>query len=69
MAAKAAALVAGAPDAAALPTRAYLERSVVPLLVEGLAALARDRPAEPVEYLAAFLLKNKDRVAPEPGSA
>jgi len=42
----------------ALPLRQYLDQTVVPLLLEGLQALSTERPANPVEYLAAYLLKN-----------
>ncbi|PRP82269.1 dpy-30 like protein [Planoprotostelium fungivorum] len=42
----------------ALPLRNYLESSVVPLLIEGLNAVARERPKNPVEYLAVYLLKH-----------
>ncbi|GAQ85457.1 hypothetical protein KFL_002360090 [Klebsormidium nitens] len=42
----------------ATPVRAYLEATVVPLLLQGLQHTARERPDNPVEYLAAFLLKN-----------
>lgn len=42
----------------ALPLREYLEASVVPLLLQGLRALVKERPNRPVEYLAAYLLKN-----------
>jgi protein dpy-30 len=38
--------------------RIYLEETIVPLLVQGLACLAKERPPNPTEYLAAFLLKN-----------
>ncbi|KAJ3615172.1 hypothetical protein NHX12_018740, partial [Muraenolepis orangiensis] len=46
-------------DLQALPTRAYLDQTVVPILLQGLSVLAKDRPPNPIEYLAAFLLKNK----------
>ncbi|XP_068607561.1 protein dpy-30 homolog [Brachionichthys hirsutus] len=46
-------------DLQALPTRAYLDQTVVPVLLQGLSVLAKDRPPNPIEYLAAFLLKNK----------
>jgi protein dpy-30 len=42
----------------ALPVRAYLDQTVVPILLQGLAAVVRERPENPVEYLAAFLLKH-----------
>jgi protein dpy-30 len=41
-----------------LPIRAYLEQTVVPLLLQGMAALVKERPPNPVEYLAAYLLKH-----------
>eukprot|EP00911_Craspedida_sp_UC1_P001365 UC1_evm2s1029 len=43
-----------------LGTRAYFDRTVVPLLLEGLAELSKERPANPVEWLAAYLLQHKD---------
>nr|XP_046233527.1 protein dpy-30 homolog isoform X1 [Scatophagus argus] len=48
-------------DLQALPTRAYLDQTVVPILLQGLSMLAKDRPSNPIEYLAAFLLKNKSQ--------
>lgn len=42
----------------ALPVRGYLEATVVPLLLQGLTALDKERPPNPVEFLAAYLLKN-----------
>ena len=45
-------------DAQQLPIRAYLDQTVVPILLTGMSQLVKDRPANPVEYLAHFLLKN-----------
>ncbi|XP_015259979.1 protein dpy-30 homolog isoform X2 [Cyprinodon tularosa] len=45
----------------ALPTRAYLDQTVVPILLQGLAVLAKERPSKPIEYLAMYLLKNKSQ--------
>lgn len=42
----------------ALSVRQYLEASVVPVLMKGLTNLVRERPEDPIEYLAAFLRKN-----------
>eukprot|EP01010_Urceolus_cornutus_P002158 NODE_2764_length_472_cov_197.160757_g2179_i0.p1 GENE.NODE_2764_length_472_cov_197.160757_g2179_i0~~NODE_2764_length_472_cov_197.160757_g2179_i0.p1 ORF type:complete len:81 (+),score=21.26 NODE_2764_length_472_cov_197.160757_g2179_i0:88-330(+) len=42
----------------ALPVRAYLDQTVVPIMLQGLAEVARVRPEDPVAFLAAFLLKN-----------
>ena len=32
----------------ALPTRAYLDENVVPVLMQGLAALVQERPEDPL---------------------
>ncbi|BFZ07235.1 hypothetical protein BsWGS_10274 [Bradybaena similaris] len=48
-------------DLQSLPTRAYLDQTVVPILLSGMSVLARERPPNPVEFLAAYLLKNKDQ--------
>ncbi|XP_030372516.1 protein dpy-30 homolog [Scaptodrosophila lebanonensis] len=49
------------PDHNSLPVRQYLDQTVAPLLLHGLQALARERPADPISYLATYLLKNKNR--------
>ncbi|KAG5180850.1 hypothetical protein JKP88DRAFT_263797 [Tribonema minus] len=41
-----------------LPIRAYLDQTVVPILLDGMAALAKERPPNPVEWLASYLLRN-----------
>lgn len=46
-------------DVQSLPTRQYLDQSVVPILLQGLTALSKERPAEPIDFLAAYLMKNK----------
>lgn len=46
-------------DLNALPTRQYLDQTVVPILLQGLSSLAKERPPDPISYLAAYLLKNK----------
>lgn len=43
----------------AAPTRQYLDQTVVPILLQGLSALTRERPPDPIGYLAGYLLKNK----------
>lgn len=43
-----------------LPTRAYLDQTVVPILLGGMSTLAKERPPNPIEFLAAYLLKNKE---------
>ena len=64
-------------DLASLPTRQYLDQTVVPILLQvhcsytwyltyphiinyqGLASLARERPRDPIEYLAGYLIRHK----------
>lgn len=53
----------------ALPSRSYLEQTVVPILLQGMAALTRERPENPVEFLAHFLLKNNPQAASSSSSA
>ncbi|XP_052897777.1 protein dpy-30 homolog [Anopheles moucheti] len=45
-----------------LPTRQYLDQTVIPILLQGLKVLAKERPQDPVQYLANFLLENRNRV-------
>jgi len=42
-------------DLASIPTRQYLDTTVVPILLQGLSALAKERPQKPIAYLANFL--------------
>ncbi|KAI6238225.1 hypothetical protein M3Y99_00721800 [Aphelenchoides fujianensis] len=46
-----------------LPTRQYLDQTVVPILLLGLGAVAKERPADPIEFLANYLLREKGRFA------
>ncbi|VEN47610.1 unnamed protein product [Callosobruchus maculatus] len=48
-------------DLASLPTRQYLDQTVVPILMSGLAYLAKERPPEPIVALATYLLKNSTK--------
>ncbi|GKT25222.1 Sdc1/DPY30 like protein [Aduncisulcus paluster] len=50
----------------ALNTKNYLDKTVVPILLQGLAALAQERPPNPVEYLAAYLLRNNPNKTEHP---
>lgn len=50
----------------AQPIRQYLESTVVPILLQGMQALVKERPSNPVEYLAGYLLKNNPQ---KPGGA
>merc|ERR1719424_1483089 len=55
---KAATAVQSQINLQALPIRQYLDQTVVSLLLQALSALVKERPADPVEYVAAYLLKN-----------
>lgn len=44
-------------DLSKVPVRQFLDMTVVPQLLSGLASVARERPANPLEYLGNFLLE------------
>jgi len=46
-------------DVNTLPTRQYLDQTVVPILLQGVTQLSKERPPDPIEWLANYLLKNK----------
>ena len=48
-------------DIQAYPTTAYLNKTVIPIIIEGLALVAKERPKNPIEYLAAFFIKNREK--------
>ncbi|UJR25181.1 hypothetical protein I4U23_006536 [Adineta vaga] len=48
-------------DVSTLPTRAYLDQTVVPILLQGMSQIARDRPAKPIEQLALYLQQNREK--------
>ncbi|CAG0903322.1 unnamed protein product [Darwinula stevensoni] len=48
------------PPKPTIPTRQYLDQTLVPILLEGLAAIAKERPQDPVEYLGNFLLRSRN---------
>ena len=43
-----------------LTIRSYLDQTVVPVLLQGMADVAKERPENPIEYLANFLLKHSN---------
>ena len=49
------------PDLSTLPTRAYLDQTVVPILLQAMSQLAKERPAKPISFLAEYLLNNKEK--------
>jgi len=45
-------------DFQSLPIRAYLDQSVVPVLLQGLSELAKQRPSNPVKWLGDYLIQH-----------
>lgn len=48
-------------DLASIPTKQYLDQTVAPVLLEGMKALAKERPQDPITFLANYLLKHKSQ--------
>lgn len=48
-------------EAKALPVRQWLEQHIVPTIYQGMMAAAKERPEDPVEYLAAYLLEHNPK--------
>uniref|UniRef100_A0A452RWZ0 Dpy-30 histone methyltransferase complex regulatory subunit n=1 Tax=Ursus americanus TaxID=9643 RepID=A0A452RWZ0_URSAM len=46
-------------DLQSLLTCAYLDQTVMSVLLQGPAVLAKERPPNPTEFIASYLLKNK----------
>lgn len=46
-------------DLSSIPTKQYIDQTVAPILLEGLKALAKERPSDPIQYLADYLIKHK----------
>ncbi|GMI43745.1 hypothetical protein TrCOL_g11691 [Triparma columacea] len=63
---KAANLVQNKMNLQALPIRAYLDQTVVPILLDGMSALVKERPPNPIEWLAAYLIRNNPQGASQP---
>jgi hypothetical protein len=41
-----------------LPIKAYLDKTVIPIVLEGMAEVARVRPENSIKYMADFLYKH-----------
>jgi protein dpy-30 len=41
-----------------MPLRAYLDKTVVPLLMQALTECAKERPQQPIEFVANYLLEH-----------
>jgi len=52
-----------------MPIRAYLDQTVVPILLEGMSELVKERPSNPIEWLARYLVQHDpQRVGSAPPS-
>eukprot|EP00904_Undaria_pinnatifida_P004957 jgi/Undpi1/1591/HiC_scaffold_11.g04981.m1 len=51
-----------------LPIRAYLDQTVVPILLDGMSALVKERPPNPVEWLGNYLLRHNPQSAAPGGN-
>lgn len=49
-----------------LSVRKYLDQTVVPVLLQGLAEVAAQRPHNPIEFLAHYLLDHAQQAPPPP---
>ena len=47
-------------DLSGLASRQYLDQTVVPILLQGIAKVTKERPDDPVVYLANYLKEHKD---------
>lgn len=47
--------VAPPPPDRTIPIRTYLDQTVVPILLDGMAELVKVRPDDPIKFLAAYL--------------
>ncbi|KAF9188616.1 hypothetical protein BGZ51_000479 [Haplosporangium sp. Z 767] len=54
-------------EIAAMPIRSYLDQTVLPVLLEGMKQLSKERPQNPLEYLGHYLLNHSDTIDRSPG--
>ena len=44
-----------------VPIRTYLDNTVVPILLQAMSALVKERPEDPVNFVAEYLMKNNPK--------
>ena len=44
-----------------VPVRTYLDNTVVPVLLSAMSELVKERPEDPIKFVANFLLKNNPK--------
>ena len=50
-----------AENSSGVPVRTYLDNTVVPILLQAMSALVKERPEDPVQYVAEYLMKNNPK--------
>ena len=45
-----------------LPIRQYLDKHIMPGLLEALEKLTQDKPEDPIQYIGEYLLRDEDRL-------
>ena len=45
------------------PVRTYLDNTVVPILLQAMSALVKERPEDPIDYVAQYLIQNNPKNA------
>ena len=48
-------------ESSGVPVRTYLDNTVVPILLQAMSALVKERPEDPVQYVAEYLMKNNPK--------
>ena len=48
-------------ESSAVPVRTYLDNTVVPILLQAMSALVKERPEDPVNFVAEYLMKNNPK--------
>ena len=47
-------------DIQSLPMQAYLDKTVMPLVLEGMAEVSKKRPENPIKFLADYLMQHSN---------
>lgn len=49
-----------------IPIRTYLDQTVIPILADGLSELVKERPPNPVQFLASYLVRHDPQKSNQP---
>ena len=50
-------------ESSGVPVRTYLDNTVVPILLQAMSALVKERPEDPIDYVAQYLIQNNPKNA------